>query len=84
MSNTSKKLILIDGNAIIHRSYHALPPFTTKKGELVNAVYGFASTVISIIAKFQPEYIIATYMKQIISAVMYCHKTGIVHRLEIK
>ena len=34
----SKKLILIDGNAIIHRAYHALPPFTTKKGELVNAV----------------------------------------------
>lgn len=57
----SKKLILIDGNAIIHRSYHALPPFTTKKGELVNAVYGFASTVISIIHQFQPEYIIATF-----------------------
>ncbi|MFZ2193863.1 MAG: DNA polymerase I [Candidatus Moraniibacteriota bacterium] len=61
MSEKPKKLILIDGNAIIHRSYHALPPFTTKKGELVNAVYGFASTVISIIAKFQPEYIIATF-----------------------
>ncbi len=57
----TQKLILIDGNAIIHRSYHALPPFTTKKGELVNAVYGFASTVISIIAKFEPEYIIATF-----------------------
>ena len=61
MIEKPKKLILIDGNAIIHRSYHALPPFTTKKGELVNAVYGFASTVISIIAKFQPEYIIATF-----------------------
>lgn len=61
MPEKPKKLILIDGNAIIHRSYHALPPFTTKKGELVNAVYGFASTVISIIAKFQPEYIIATF-----------------------
>jgi DNA polymerase-1 len=56
-----EKLILIDGNAIIHRSYHALPPFTTKKGELVNAVYGFASTLLSIIAKFEPKYIIATF-----------------------
>ncbi len=56
-----EKLILIDGNAIIHRSYHALPPFTTKNGELVNAVYGFASTLLSIISKFEPKYIIATF-----------------------
>jgi DNA polymerase-1 len=62
MSETKpEKLILIDGNAIIHRSYHALPPFTTKNGELVNAVYGFASTLLSIIAKFEPKYIIATF-----------------------
>jgi len=59
--NKPEKLILIDGNAIIHRSYHALPPFTTKNGELVNAVYGFASTLLSIIAKFEPKYIIATF-----------------------
>ncbi|MCX6761739.1 MAG: DNA polymerase I [Candidatus Moranbacteria bacterium] len=62
MPNTKpEKIILIDGNAIIHRSYHALPPFTTKNGELVNAVYGFASTLLSIIAKFEPKYIIATF-----------------------
>ena len=61
MLNKPKKLILIDGNAIIHRSYHALPPLTTKSGELVNAVYGFASTMLSVIAKFQPDYILATF-----------------------
>jgi DNA polymerase I len=61
MEKSKKKLILIDGNAIIHRSYHALPPLTTKKGELVNAVYGFASTILSVIQKFQPDYIIATF-----------------------
>jgi len=57
----AKKLILIDGNAIIHRAYHALPPFTTKKGELVNAVYGFASTLLSVIAEFQPDYVVASF-----------------------
>ena len=61
MKNVPKKLILIDGNAIIHRAYHALPPLTNKKGELLNAVYGFTSTVLSVIDKFQPEYIIATF-----------------------
>lgn len=56
-----KKIVLLDGNAIIHRSFHALPPFTTKKGELVNAVYGFSSTLLSVIDKFKPEYIVATF-----------------------
>lgn len=61
MPNKSKKLILIDGNAIIHRSYHALPPLTTKKGELVNAVYGFSSTILSVIEKFKPDYVVASF-----------------------
>lgn len=56
-----KKILLIDGNAIIHRSYHAIPPLTTKKGELVNAVYGFTSTLLAVIEKFQPEYIVASF-----------------------
>jgi len=61
MSEKAKKLVVIDGNAIIHRSFHALPPLMTKSGELVNAVYGFASTLLSVIEKFQPDYIIATF-----------------------
>lgn len=61
MSENKKKLVVIDGNAIIHRSFHALPPLMTKSGELVNAVYGFASTLLSVIEKFQPDYIIATF-----------------------
>ncbi len=61
MKNNLKKLILIDGNAIIHRAYHALPPLTTKKGELVNAVYGFTSTLLSVIEKFKPDYIAASF-----------------------
>ena len=50
------KLIIIDGNAIVHRAYHALPPLTTKKGQMVNAVYGFTSTILSVVDKFKPEY----------------------------
>lgn len=61
MEKKLKKLVVIDGNAIIHRSFHALPPLSTKKGELVNAVYGFASTLLSVIERFQPDYILATF-----------------------
>ncbi len=61
MSQNSKKLVLIDGNAIIHRAYHALPPLTTKKGELVNAVYGFTSVLLKVISELKPDYILATF-----------------------
>lgn len=50
------KLLLIDGNAIIHRAYHAYPPLTTSKGELVNAVYGFLSILLTVFNKLRPEY----------------------------
>ncbi len=56
-----KKLILLDGNAIVHRAYHGLPPLTTKTGETVHAVYGFALTLLSVLEKFKPEYVVATF-----------------------
>ncbi len=55
------KLILLDGNAIVHRAYHGLPPLTTKTGETVHAVYGFALTLLSVLEKFHPEYVVATF-----------------------
>lgn len=56
-----KHLILIDSHALIHRAYHALPPLTTKSGELVNAVYGFTSILIKTINDFKPDYIVAAF-----------------------
>ncbi|MBI2634898.1 hypothetical protein HYW82_04505 [Candidatus Peregrinibacteria bacterium] len=57
----SRKIVLIDGNAIIHRAFHALPPFKTSKGELVNAVYGFASVLLNILKKENPDYIAVAF-----------------------
>lgn len=61
MENKPKKLILLDGNALIHRAYHALPPLATKTGEPVGAVYGFAMTLLSVLEKFKPDYIAASF-----------------------
>lgn len=55
------KLIIIDGNAIVHRAYHALPPMTTKKGQMVNAVYGFASMLLKVWRDLKPDYIAVTF-----------------------
>ncbi len=43
-----KTLLLIDANALIHRCFHALPPFTTKDGKPSGAIYGLASILIRI------------------------------------
>ena len=56
-----KKFILIDAYALIHRAYHALPPLTTKSGELINAVFGFASILIKVINEFKPDYVAAAF-----------------------
>lgn len=44
-----KILLLIDANALIHRCFHALPPFTTKDGKPSGAIYGLASILIKIL-----------------------------------
>ncbi|MCX6791267.1 MAG: DNA polymerase [Candidatus Gribaldobacteria bacterium] len=57
----SKKLLVIDGNALIHRAYYALPPLKTKDGKLVNAVYGFLLLLLKAIKDLDPQYIVATF-----------------------
>lgn len=51
------KLVLIDGNAILHRAFHALPPLTTKRGEPINAVYGLISMLLRVIQDLKPTHI---------------------------
>jgi DNA polymerase I len=57
MENRSPRLLLVDGNALVHRAYHALPPLTVKSsGEIVNAVYGFSSMLIKAINDLKPTH----------------------------
>ena len=52
-----KTLLLLDGNALLHRAWHALPQsMTTKDGTVVNAVYGFARALEMILDEFDPAY----------------------------
>lgn len=56
-----KTLVLIDGHALVHRAYHALPPLSTGSGELVNAVFGFSSILLKTLKDLSPDYIAATF-----------------------
>ncbi|MFA5420887.1 MAG: DNA polymerase I [Patescibacteria group bacterium] len=60
-----EKLIIIDGNAIIHRSFHAIPgKLTTKDGRMSNAAYGFASFLIKSLTEIKPQYAVLTLDKK--------------------
>jgi DNA polymerase-1 len=53
----AKTFAIIDGHALIHRAYHALPPLTTKDGRVVNAAYGFSMILLKVIEELKPDCI---------------------------
>ena len=61
MKKSKPKFVLIDGNALIHRAYHAIPPLTTKSGELVNSVFGFTSILLTMLREVQPDYLAVSF-----------------------
>lgn len=56
-----EKLVIIDSYALIHRSYHALPPLVSPEGILVNGVYGFMLVFLKMLNELQPNYIAAAF-----------------------
>src|SRR5438477_5556148 len=50
------KIAFFDGNALVHRAYHAVKPLTTSRGELTNAVFGFATMLVKTVGDLHPEY----------------------------
>lgn len=56
-----KKLLLIDGNSLFHRAYHALPPLTDRHGEMANAVFGFSNMLIKAINEVRPRYVACAF-----------------------
>lgn len=55
------RLVLIDGNAILHRAYHALPPLTAPDGSVVNAVYGFGTMLLRLIGDLKPTHVAVAF-----------------------
>jgi DNA polymerase-1 len=54
----SNRLMLIDGNSLVHRAFHALPPLSTSGGELTNAVFGFSSMLLKAIDTVHPTHVV--------------------------
>ncbi len=57
MKEDKPLLLLFDGNALIHRAFHALPPLTVSRtGEMINAVQGFASMLLKVLNEIRPTH----------------------------
>lgn len=56
-----EKLLLVDGHALMHRAYHALPAFKTKKGIPTNVLYGFFSMLHKAVVDFQPNHLLVCF-----------------------
>jgi DNA polymerase-1 len=66
-------LVLFDGNAIVHRAYHAFgatkyrdakPLTVSKTGEVVSAVYGFAMMLLKVLNDLKPTHIAIAFDKK--------------------
>ena len=57
----NKVFIIIDGNSVVHRAFHALPMLTGKDGNPSGAVYGFVLALFRAIEDFHPDYIAACF-----------------------
>jgi DNA polymerase-1 len=60
-NNSAKTLILLDAHAILHRAYHALPEFSSSKGEPTGALYGLSTMIMKIIKDLKPDYIVGCF-----------------------
>jgi DNA polymerase-1 len=56
-----KTLLLIDANSIIHRAFHALPPFTGPDGRPTGALYGISAMMLNMWRDTRPDYVAALF-----------------------
>jgi len=60
---TAKRLLLIDGHSMAYRAFFALPAenFTTAQGQHTNAIYGFATMLISLLQSEKPTHVAVAF-----------------------
>ena len=59
----TKRLLLIDGHSMAYRAFFALPVenFTTAQGQHTNAIYGFATMLISLLKDEKPTHVAVAF-----------------------
>lgn len=55
--------MIIDGNSLAHRAFHAIPILSTSQGIVTNAVYGFTNMLLKVLADLQPNAVVVCFDK---------------------
>lgn len=55
------KLLVIDGNAVLHRAYYALPDWRNRSGEATAGVYGFLSILLKAVDELKPTHLAVVF-----------------------
>ncbi|MGL4943358.1 MAG: 5'-3' exonuclease, partial [Thermoguttaceae bacterium] len=58
---TGKTVYVIDSHGLIFQLFYALPPMTSPQGEPVNAVYGFAKDLLTLLTRHRPDYLFCAF-----------------------
>lgn len=58
-----KTFLIIDGNSLTHRAFHALPHLTTSDGTITNAALGFTNMLFKMLEKINPDHIAVAFDK---------------------
>lgn len=56
-------IMVVDGNSLVHRAFHAIPPLSTTTGLPTNAVYGFTSMLLKALAEHKPDIVLVAFDK---------------------
>ncbi|MEI7512078.1 MAG: DNA polymerase I [Candidatus Uhrbacteria bacterium] len=56
-----KRLYILDANALLHRTWHAIHPLTNPEGLVVNCVYGMMMSVLKLLADEKPDALVACW-----------------------
>jgi DNA polymerase-1 len=59
----SRKFIIVDGSSLVHRAFYALPLLATPSGQYTNAVYGFTTMMVKLLAELKPDLMVVAFDK---------------------
>ena len=74
VTDSKKRLVVIDGKSVFYRGYYAMPNLSTKDGTPTGGVFGFATMALEVIKRLRPDYVAVAWDKP---------KTNIRRRLEL-
>lgn len=64
MSNKRRTFAVIDGNSLMHRAFHAVPPtMNAPDGRPTNAIFGFLNMFLKMIDAFNPDGVVVAFDK---------------------